>query len=250
VTGWQAESRGHWRQIADDIVVMPFPFRVLGIDFKRNVTLLRLDDGRVAIHSTAPFSHADVQTIRHFGDPAWLVEATLLHDTFAKKGRAAFSEMPYLAPAGFTRVSGVAAQPIGPGPSDWVGEIDVLRIEGTKKGEHAFFHRRSRTLVVADLFFSFVPQTKGWPRFFARWVMGLPPSLFGVSRFFRFLISDQDAFRRSMMDMLEWDFERVVVGHAEPLTTNAHEMVSEALRKVTSESEVRSQRSDEFRIVD
>jgi hypothetical protein len=225
-----------WRQIADDVVVMSFPWRVFGIDFKRNVTLLRLDDGRMVIHSTAPFNHEDVQAIRHFGDPAWLVDATLLHDTFAKKGRAAFSDMPYLAPAGFARVSGVAAQPIGSGPSVWVGEIDVLRIQGTKKGEHAFFHRRSRTLVVADLFFSFRPQTKGWPRFFARSIMGLPPRLFGVSRFFRFLISDKAAFRRSIAKMLEWDFERVVVGHAEPLTTNAREMVSEALRKVTSDT--------------
>jgi hypothetical protein len=225
-----------WRQIAEDVAVMSFPWRVFGIDFKRNVTLLRLDDGRVVIHSTAPFEHEDVVAIRQFGDPAWLLEATLLHDTFAKKGRAAFSEMPYLAPAGFARVSGVAAQPIGSGPSDWVGEIDVLRIDGTKKGEHAFLHRRSRTLVVADLFFSFPPQTKGWPRFFARSVMGLPPSLFGVSRFFRFLISDEEAFRRSTAHMLEWDFERVVVGHAEPLTMNAHEMVCEALRKVTSDT--------------
>jgi len=31
-----------WRQIADDVVLMSFPFRILGIDFRRNVTLLRM----------------------------------------------------------------------------------------------------------------------------------------------------------------------------------------------------------------
>ncbi len=45
-----------WRQIADDVVVMSFPLRAFGIDFRRNVTLLRLPDGRVMIHSTAPFN--------------------------------------------------------------------------------------------------------------------------------------------------------------------------------------------------
>ena len=142
--------------------------------------------------------------------------------------------VPYLAPEGFAKVSGVATQSIGSGPPDWAGEIDVLRIEGTKKGEHALYHRRSRTLVVADLFFSFPVEARGWPRFFARWIMGLPPTLFGVSRFFRFLISDKEAFRRSMARLLEWDFERVIVAHREPVIANARDVVREALRKVTS----------------
>ncbi len=79
-----------WRQLSDDAAVMSFPWCTLGIDFKRNVTLLRLSDGRVVIHSTAPFTGEDIAAIRRFGEPAWLVEATLMHDTFAKEGRAAF----------------------------------------------------------------------------------------------------------------------------------------------------------------
>src|SRR5215212_6600917 len=85
-----------WRQISDDVALMQYPFRVLGIDFARNVTLLRLRDGRVVIHSTAPFSPSDVDAIRNFGTPAWLVDATVMHDTFARQGRAAFPDIPYL----------------------------------------------------------------------------------------------------------------------------------------------------------
>jgi hypothetical protein len=74
----------HWRQITDDVVLMSYPLRIFGIDFHRNVTLLRLSDGRVVIHSTAPFTAEDISAIRRFGEPAWLVEVTLMHDTFAK----------------------------------------------------------------------------------------------------------------------------------------------------------------------
>lgn len=217
-----------WRKIADDVVVMSFPFRFFGIDFARNVTLLRLGDGRVVIHSTAPFEEKDLQAIRTFGETAWLVDATLLHETFAKEGRAALPGLPYLAPNGFKEISGVATQPLDPPPSDWAGEIEMLRLEGTRKSEHVFFHRRSRTLVVADLFFSFPAETQGWARFFARRIMGLPPNLFGVSRFFRMLISDKQAFERSMRRMLEWDFERVVVAHREPLERGAKKAVESA----------------------
>jgi len=220
-----------WRQVAEDVVIMSFPFPVFGIDFARNVTLLRLRDGRVVIHSTARFTEKDLAAIRTFGEPGWLVDATLMHDTYAKEGRAALTGLPYLAPDGFTKVSGIATQPLESPPSKWAKEIDVLKIEGTSKNEHALFHRRSRTLVVADLFFSFPPEARGWARFFARRVMGLPPTLFGVSRFFRFLISDKEAFARSARTILELDFESVVVAHREPLVNGARPAVERALRE-------------------
>jgi hypothetical protein len=224
-----------WRQIAEDVVVMAFPFRVFGIDFARNVTLLRLSDGRVVIHSTARFTEEHAARIREFGEPGWLVDATLLHDTFAKEGRAALSGLPYLAPDGFTEVSGVATLPLDPAPLDWTGEIEVLKIEGTKKNEHVLFHGQSRTLIVADLFFSFPPETRGWARFFARRIIGLPTALFGVSRFFRFLISDKEAFAQSVKKILDWDFERVIVAHREPVVAGAKSAVERALKKVTSD---------------
>jgi len=223
-------ARG-WRQIADDVVVMSFPLRAFGIDFRRNVTLLRLADGRVVVHSTAPFTQKDVAAIRRFGEPAWLLDATLLHDTFVKDGRAALPALPYLAPNGFEKASGVAAQPLDPPPSAWSGEIDAVKIEGTKKNEHALFHRRSRTLVVADLFFSFPAQTRGWARFFARHIMRLPAQLFGVSVFFRLMISEKQVFTRSVRTLLDWDFERIVLAHFEPLETVAKPAVESALRK-------------------
>jgi hypothetical protein len=223
------KERG-WRHIADDVVIMSFPLRVFGIDFRRNVTLLRLTDKRVVIHSSAPFTVQDVAAIRSFGEPGWLVDATLMHDTFAKKGRAALSDLPYLAPSAFAEVARVMTQSLDPPPSAWAGEIDVLRIDGTRKNEHALFHRRSRTLVVADLFFSFPPGTRGWPAFFARHVMRLPPRLFGVSVFFRFMIKDKEAVSRSIGTLLKWDFERVVVAHYEPLETTAKPAVERALR--------------------
>jgi hypothetical protein len=119
-------------------------------------------------------------------------------------------------------------------PPDWTGEVEVLRLEGTRKNEHVFLHVRSRTLVVADLFFSFPAESRGWVRFFARRIMGLPSSLFGVSRFFRILINDKEAFERSIRTMLEWDFDRVVVAHREPLETGAKAAVESAVASATA----------------
>jgi hypothetical protein len=218
------------RKLADDVLLMSFPMRTLGIDFRRNVTVLRLRDGRLVIHSTAPFSERDLGVIKKFGEPAWLVDATLMHDTFAKKGRAALLGSSYLAPPDFAKQIGISTESLFPPPSDWAGEIDVLRIEGIRTNEHALFHRQSRTLVVADLFFSFPKTIRGWPRFFARHIMRLP-RLFGVSVFFRrLMIRDRQAFADSMNVLLAWNFERVVVAHWQPVEKDARHAVEQALR--------------------
>jgi hypothetical protein len=91
------------------------------------------------VHSTAPFTEKDIAAIRRFGEPNWLVEATLMHDTFAKEGRAALPNIPYLAPDGFAEASGVRTESLLPPPREWDGEIDVLRIDGVRMNEHALF---------------------------------------------------------------------------------------------------------------
>jgi hypothetical protein len=222
-------ERATWRQLANDVALISFPWRVLGIDFRRNVTLLRLADGRVVVHSTAPFTQQDIAAIRRFGEPSWLVEATLMHDTFAKEGRQALQNIPYLAPEGFGEATKVQAESLSPPPREWDGEIDVLRIDGVRMDEHALFHRRSRTLVVADLFFSFPQETSGWPRFFVRHVMRLP-RLFGISALYRLLvIRDKEAFARSMRALLALDFERLVVAHWHPVEKDAKRAVEQAV---------------------
>jgi hypothetical protein len=212
-----------WRQMADDVALLQFPWRTLGIDFGRNVTLLRLLDGRLIVHSTAPFSSDDVVAIRRFGEPAWLVEATRMHDTFSEEGRAALPDLPYLAPAGFPD-----AAPLTPPPNEWRDEVEVLEIGGVRTQEHAFFHRRSRTLIVADLIFHFPPEITGWSRLFVRHVMRLP-EMIGTSVFFRLMIRDRIAFERSVDQLLSWDFERVIVGHRDPIEKDAKRRLERAL---------------------
>jgi hypothetical protein len=219
-----------WRQIAEGVAVVHYPLRAFGIDFGRRVTLLRLGDGRLVIHSSAPFTSEDVEAIRRFGEPSWLIDSTLMHDTYAKEARAAFPDIPYLAPGGFAKATGVPIQPLLPPPSDWSDQIEVLKIEGLRRiNEHAFFHRASRTLVLADVLFHFSANSRGWPRFFAQRIMRLP-RLLGISAFFRMMICDRKAFALSMKKMLEWDFGQIVVGHGEPIQNDAKSILEQALR--------------------
>ncbi|MDQ3624064.1 MAG: hypothetical protein M3463_16525 [Verrucomicrobiota bacterium] len=217
------------RAIAENLWVLRFPLRLFGTKIGRTVTLIRLRNGELVIHSTAPFTWADVSLIAGLGKPGWLVDATRLHGTFARQGHAAFPTLPYLAPEGFSRIAGVRTGSLGAPPAAWSGELDVLRLEGMPKvQEHVFFHRPSRTLVAADLIFNFGPDTSAWTRTFMRCVAGLK-CYPGMSRFFRMTIRDRRAFGQSVRTMMEWDFDRVIVAHGEIIEKDGKRRVAEAL---------------------
>jgi hypothetical protein len=60
----------------------------------------------------APFSSTDLAEIRALGGLSWLVEAMLLHDTYAPHGRDTFPGITFLAPQGFNKVVDFATQPL------------------------------------------------------------------------------------------------------------------------------------------
>ena len=174
------------KQLAENLWVKTYPLAVLGTYHGRTLTILRVASGRLVLHSMAPFSPSDVAEIRALGEPLWLVEAMLLHDTYARQGRDTFSNVPFLAPEGFNKVVNFATQPLLPAPPEWSGELEVFPVAGVPRlKEHLFLHVPSGTLIVADLLFNFAPDEKGWDHSFHRYIAGIKryPALAAYSDF-------------------------------------------------------------------
>jgi len=217
------------RSLAPDVWIKEYPLTVLGTNHGRTVTVIRLASGKLVIHSMAPFSQADIEEIRQLGEPAWLVEAMLLHDTYAAEGRRSFPELPFLGPPGFPAVVKFETGPLLPSPEEWAGQLEVIRLEGAPKlEEHAFFHAPSRTLIVADLVFNFDANEKGWDRFFHRYVAGFRRYP-GTSRIFKMFMADRTAFRESLLKILEWDFDRIIPGHGKVIESGGKDALRQAM---------------------
>jgi hypothetical protein len=219
------------KKLADNLWVLPYPLRLLGANFGRMVTIVRLGSGKLVIHSSGPFTPADVAGIFRLGQPSWLLEAMLQHDTFAQQGRRAFPKIPFLAPEGFSEVVGFPTQPLVPAPAEWRDELKVLPIEGNPSmQEHAVLHIPSRTLIVADLLFNFGPEISAWTRFLVILGVGFQHHP-GMSRRFRMAIKDQVAFQRSVKTLMTWEFDRIIVGHGEILETDGKRLLTEAVER-------------------
>lgn len=223
-------GRDFMKQLAQNLWVMPYSLRLLGADFRRVVTVIRLRSGELVIHSSAPFTPEDVAAVRRLGEPGWLLDAILWHDTFARQGREAFPNIPFLAPEGFSDVVGFPTVPLIPAPSAWSEELEVLRLEGIPRNrEHVVYHRPSRTLIVGDLLFNFGHETSGWKRFLVLCAIGSKQNP-GMSRRFRMAVKDKAAFKRSVETLTRWEFDRVIVGHGEIIESNGKRELIAALQ--------------------
>lgn len=201
--------------LAENLWLLVYPLKMLGADLRRNVTIIRLRSGKLVIHSTAPFSPEDVMAIQRLGEPGWLLDGILRHDTFAEKGRLAFPGIPHLAPEGFSELVGFETTLIVPAPPEWNGELLALEIQGAPEArDTALFHVPSRTLILTELVFNFDGDETVWTELLLQVAVGGEHHP-GMSRPVKAGVKNEAAFRSSLTTILGWDFDRVIVGHGD-----------------------------------
>jgi hypothetical protein len=219
------------QQIAPNLWRQTFPFKMLGVDLQRNVTVIRLASGKLILHSSAPFSPADVKAIEALGHPAWLIDTLLRHDTFADEGRRAFPKAEYLAPPGFSINLPFQTEALLKAPEEWAGEVEIMPIDGAPEfGEVVFFHRPSRTVIVADLVVNFPGDHGLWTNLLLHFAAAGGRHDPGMTVPFKKAVEDSLAFTASVNRVLAWDFDRVIVGHGEPIETGGKEKLRVAIR--------------------
>lgn len=206
---------------AHHLNILHLPFRLIGMEIGKNVSLIQLKSGDLIIHSSAPFNEGVISEIREWGNPRWILEATNFHDTFATAGIRAFPEARFLAPEGFPKAKSLDALDLDTPPPEWNEEVEVSKIEGMPKiNEYAFLHRPSKTLIVADLFFNIPDSAGAYTKGGLRLLSGIK-SHPGTSRLLTLSIKDAGAFARSIRQISQLDFDKIIVGHGQPILSAA-----------------------------
>ena len=116
--------------------------------------------------------------------------------------------------------------------SDWTFKDSLPRIqlEGIPKiSENVFFHLESKSLIVSDLCFNLLG------------IHGIAPKIifgmfgtydqFAVSRFFMSYVKNKNLFQKSLDQIFQWDFEKIIMGHGLIVDSNAKGLLKEAFQK-------------------
>ena len=158
----QAIGEGIW--IADCPTV-----RFYGMPFPTRMTVVRLADGSLFIHSPERLDDNLRRAVDDRGPVRHLISPNKLHHLFLDRWLQAYPQaVCYAAPGLSAKRSDLRfdIQLDDRVPAAWAGTIDQLLFRGSPVMEEVvFFHRPSATLIVTDLIENFAPASLNfWQR--------------------------------------------------------------------------------------
>lgn len=153
-----------YKPLAPDIGIVDGPFEYLTVSgirlplpFTTRMTVVRLSNGDLVLHSPTKFDERLATQVQTLGRVRHLVSPNQFHYAHVGEWARAFPEtISWASPrvrrrararhvdVDFTRDLDIRT------PEEWQGEIDQLLFPGGYFKEFIFFHKASRTLILAD----------------------------------------------------------------------------------------------------
>ena len=217
---------------ADGVWLGSDPVKIVGMPMTSTMTVLRLGDGDLLLYSPVSMTDERRAAVEAVGRVAHLYAPTLFHHRWIGDWAAAFPSARVHAPVGLAtkrrdlRIDRTHGESPEPG---FAGFVDELPIEGFRLRETALLYRPARTLVVADLVHNVGRPTHGWSSVYTR-LMGFHDQV-ALSRAIRWTsFTDKRATRRSIDAVVAHPFDRLVVGHGDPLPSGGRDAFAAAYR--------------------
>lgn len=202
-------------RLAADLWVLARPLPLAVGDIGTRMTVVRLPDDSLFLHSPVRLDADTRRTLDDIGTVRYVVAPSKVHHFFAGDYRSAYPQARLFAAPGLAekrtdlRFDAVLSDEP---PPEWRDAIDQHLFRGAPLvNEVVFFHPASRTLILTDLAFNFTHAPTGRARVFS-WLVGAT-GRFGPHRMMRAFIRDRGAARDSVRRVLSWDFDRITVTH-------------------------------------
>jgi len=223
--------------IAEQIWLCSYPVNYLGIKLRSRMTVIRLDDRKLMLHSPCEIDDHMRRALAALGEVAYIVAPGTFHYLHFASAQAAYPEADTFICPGVERkrpeihfdwLLGDTA------PAAWAGHLDQVLVRGNRWiWEVVFFHRRTKTQIVVDLIEKFTDATPHvdwklklwWKVVFHMWNAAKPAPEYQLGW------SDRKAARASLQRILRWNFERVIPAHGDLIDSDARLAVEKAWRK-------------------
>ncbi len=204
------------RAIDEGLWIADAPQRFLGLQVGSRMTVVRLADDSLLLHSPVAATASLVGQVLALGPVSCLVAPNRFHHLHVQSWQQACPAARTWVAPGLTakrpdlRIAGVLCDQ--PEPA-WAEVLEQLLVQGFPlANEVVFFHRATATLVATNLAFNFGADSPALTRL-AVWLGRGGPLRTTVLE--RLAVRDRAAHRASLECILAWPFERVVVAHGD-----------------------------------
>ncbi len=197
-----------------------------GMSFTTRMTIIRLDSGKLWIHSPVKVSEEIVKEVQELGEVGYLISPNKIHHLFIQDWLALYPDAKaYSSPGLEEKRKDIQFDSAltDTAETDWENEIEQLIFKGSRVMEEVvFFHKKSRTLILADLIENFHPNyLTGFRKAIAKIGGVVSPNGRTPLDWRATFIFNKAKARGSLQVMLNWQPERIVISHGECIDTDA-----------------------------
>lgn len=220
--------------IAEQLWLKEYPVHYASCDFNSRMTVIKLRDGSIMLHSPCDIDQQLKDEIEALGRVAFIVAPGSYHYQHITSAQEAFPDAEtFICPGIEHKCPEIDFDWIladRPDPR-WENDFAQVLVRGTKyMWEVAFFHKASKTLVLVDLLENFTDQTSGtnwqlkfwWKAVFHMWNHPKPAPEYQLGW------KDKTAAKKSLQRILEWDFVRIIMAHGDLIDSQSKETITNA----------------------
>jgi hypothetical protein len=210
-----------------------------GVQIQTRMSVAQLEGDALWVCSPLPITDEIANALDSLGRVAHVLSPNKIHNQGLDGFHARYPEAKVWASPGLPerRPEFGYAGVLGDAPeAAWAEQLDQRVTEGNVFfSEVVFFHRASRTLIVADLVENITASTfpNRTGRAMAKMMRIYERAL--ASPEFRMFTTDAEAARQKLEEINRWPFDRIVLAHGDLITENAHGVFEEVIEHLYAE---------------
>lgn len=225
--------------IPGKIYIVEYPIRYGGMDLFSRMTLVRLRDGALWVHSPCPIDDQLANKIKFLGNVTYIVAPGTFHHLHVPDFQSHFPDAEtFICPGLEKKRADIKFDWIlGNRPDHrWQSEFDQIAITAARLiAEVAFNHRATRTLILVDLLENIgddYTHDAGlllkfwWKAVFHMWNNPRAAPEYQIAW------GHRDVVRQGLETILSWDFERIILAHGNIIESEAKAIATRAWQNV------------------
>lgn len=210
------------KAIAPDLWVAEQPLKYFGLEVGTRMTIIRLEHERLIVISPIRVDDSTIDQLNQLGDVSDIIAPNLYHHLFLDLFKQKYSGAKLWATSGLAEkrpdlsidvcLSDRTIHNLNGIEALQVNGFNTFDIKGSSPlNEWVFFHPQSRTLIITDLAFYFDGRSAIAAQVLTKLFGGFQQ--LRPSPLEKLATKDKEQVRQSIQQILDWDFERVIMAH-------------------------------------
>ena len=196
------------------------PLKMLGLDFGTVMTIIRLEDYSLLIHSPIELNSHLLREIEALGNVKYVISPNTFHHVYGPRFMEHFPNATYYYAPGLEKkiknklpyIKNKQELKQG-GIIPWSRDISHLHITGMPfVNEFVFYHKISKTLITSNLVYVLEQGNTLWNKFLLL-AMGGKAGVPSQSRLFKCCIRNKKDYNNSISMLNNWDITRMIMSH-------------------------------------